>query len=59
VKATNEGRTVIDMFPREKVTEDFQILAERVVGAPRAKSEAPPRLSLAALFGRRKDIIRA
>jgi pilus assembly protein CpaE len=59
VKAANEGRTVIDMFPREKVTEDFQILAERVVGAPRAKSEAPPRLSLAALFGRRKDIVRA
>ncbi len=59
VRATNEGRTVIDMFPREKVTEDFQILAERVVGAPRAKAEAPSRLSLAALFGRRKDTIRA
>ncbi len=59
VKAANEGRTVIDLFPREKVTEDFRILAERVVGAPRAKSDAPSRLGLGALFGRRKESVRA
>jgi pilus assembly protein CpaE len=58
VKAANEGRTVIELFPREKVTEDFRILAERVVGAPRAKP-APPRLSLAALFGRARHVVRA
>jgi pilus assembly protein CpaE len=55
VKAANEGRTVIELFPREKVTEDFQILAERVVGAPRrAEPATTSRLSLGALFGRRK-----
>jgi pilus assembly protein CpaE len=58
VKAANEGRTVIDLLPKEKISEDFRILAERVVGAPRAKTPAP-RLSLAALFGRRRDAIRA
>ncbi len=58
VKAANEGRTVIDLLPKEKISEDFRILAERVVGAPRAKAPAP-RLSLAALFGRRRDAIRA
>jgi len=59
VKAANEGRTVIDLFPREKVSDDFRVLAERVVGAPRAKVETGPRLSLAALFGRRKETVRA
>lgn len=58
VKAANEGRTVIDLFPREKVSEDFRVLAERVVGAPRAKAPAS-RLSLAALFGRRRAAVRA
>ena len=56
VKAANEGRTVIDLFPRDKVSEDFRVLAERLVGAPRAKTPAP-RLSLAALF-RRRDAVR-
>jgi Flp pilus assembly CpaE family ATPase len=59
VKAANEGRTVIDIFPREKVTEDFRILAERVVGAPRAKPEASSRINLASIFGRRKESVRA
>ena len=58
VKSANEGRTVIELFPREKVTEDFRILAERIVGAPRAKSEVPSRLSLTSLFGRRKESVR-
>jgi MinD-like ATPase involved in chromosome partitioning or flagellar assembly len=58
VKAANEGRTVIELFPREKISEDFRILAERVVGAPRAKEPAP-RLSLAALFGRAREAVRA
>jgi len=59
VKAANEGRTVIDLFPREKITEDFTVLAERVVGAPRAKDPAAPRLSLGAIFGRRRESVRA
>jgi len=36
VRAANEGRTVIDMFPKEHVTADFDVLADRVLGTPRA-----------------------
>jgi pilus assembly protein CpaE len=35
VRAANEGRTVIDMFPKEKITTDFEVLADRVLGTPR------------------------
>jgi pilus assembly protein CpaE len=31
VRATNEGRTVIEMYPRERITNDFDALAERLV----------------------------
>jgi Flp pilus assembly CpaE family ATPase len=34
VHAANEGRTVIEMYPREKITEDFDALADRVLGVP-------------------------
>ena len=34
VRAANEGRTVIDMFPKEKITADFDLLADRVLGTP-------------------------
>ena len=34
VRAANEGRTVIDMFPKEKVTTDFEMLSDRVMGIP-------------------------
>jgi hypothetical protein len=30
VRAANEGRTVIEMFPKEKITTDFETLADRV-----------------------------
>ncbi len=59
VKAANEGRTVIDLFPREKISDDFRVLAERVLGVPQTQAAAGPRLSLAALFGRRKETVRA
>jgi pilus assembly protein CpaE len=36
VRAANEGRTVIEMFPKEKITEDFDALADRVLGTPAA-----------------------
>ena len=58
VKAANEGRTVIDMFPREKVSEDFRILAERVVGGPPPAEAPAPRAAIAALFGRRRESAR-
>jgi Flp pilus assembly CpaE family ATPase len=51
VRAANQGRTVIDLFPTEKVSEDFRALAERVVGRPRAMETG--RASLKSLFGRK------
>jgi Flp pilus assembly CpaE family ATPase len=41
IRAANEGRTVTEMFPREKITGDFDILADRVLG--RRKPEANAR----------------
>jgi pilus assembly protein CpaE len=38
VRAANEGRTVIEMFPKEKISADFDLLADRVLGNP---SKAP------------------
>ena len=35
VRAANEGRTVIEMFPKEKITADFDMLADRVLGTPK------------------------
>ena len=34
VRAANEGRTVTEMFPKEKITMDFDVLADRVLGTP-------------------------
>jgi Flp pilus assembly CpaE family ATPase len=34
VRAANEGRTVIEMYPKERITADFDALAERLVKAP-------------------------
>jgi pilus assembly protein CpaE len=41
VRAANEGRTVIEMFPKEKITADFDHLADRVLGTPPQPSPAP------------------
>jgi len=41
VRAANEGRTVIEMFPREKITADFDTLADRLLG--RSKPEVTSR----------------
>ena len=51
VRAANQGRTVIDLFPTEKISEDFHNLADRVVGRPRAREAS--RASLKTLFGRK------
>ena len=53
VKAANEGRTVIDLFPREKISDDFRELADRVVGTPRTAAGA--KLTLRGLFTRQKE----
>jgi Flp pilus assembly protein, ATPase CpaE len=40
VRAANEGRTVTEMFPREKVSEDFDALADRLLGTRPAEPVA-------------------
>jgi pilus assembly protein CpaE len=35
VNAANEGRTIIDRYPREKIVEDFDALADRILGTQR------------------------
>jgi Flp pilus assembly CpaE family ATPase len=44
VRAANAGRTVIEMYPRERITEDFHALAERLVrpGAAAATVDRAP-----------------
>ena len=37
IRAANEGRTVIELFPREKITADFDELADRVLGVQKAE----------------------
>ncbi len=55
VRAANEGRTVIEMFPKERITDDFDALADRVLGTP----EASPALKVPfGLFNRAKTTVR-
>ncbi len=56
VRAANEGRTVIEMFPKEKISEDFDALADRLLGTP---VEAPATKSGFGLFTRPKVTVRA
>ena len=56
VRAANEGRTVIEMFPKEKITEDFDVLADRIAGTE-AIATAPK--AAFSLFGRQKAAARA
>lgn len=56
VRAANEGRTVIEMFPREKISEDFDALADRIMGTP---VSAPAPRAAFGLFNRQKVPVRA
>jgi len=63
VKAANVGRTVIDLFPREKVSADFEALADRLLGigdpeVAAASHPAEQRSLLGGLF-RGKEAVRA
>jgi len=40
IRAANEGRTVIEMFPREKITADFDVLADRLLGNEKPEGNA-------------------
>ncbi|TAK01664.1 MAG: hypothetical protein EPO36_04640 [Chloroflexota bacterium] len=62
VKAANVGRTVIDLFPKEKVSGDFDTLADKVLGLG-GPEETPVRAAeqrsiLGGLF-RGKEAVRA
>jgi pilus assembly protein CpaE len=64
VRAANEGRTVIEMYPRERVTEDFDALAERLVRTYQTEAAARalpiPKVGPFRLpFGRSKEAARA
>ena len=49
VRAANEGRTVIEMYPKERITADFDMLAEQLVKTPTVVAPAPKAAFL--LFG--------
>ncbi|HEX5590578.1 MAG TPA: AAA family ATPase [Candidatus Limnocylindrales bacterium] len=60
VRAANVGRTVMDLFPKEKVSSDFEALADRVLGINSPEPVAAtrgndPRSVLGGIFGARKE----
>jgi MinD-like ATPase involved in chromosome partitioning or flagellar assembly len=60
VKAANEGRTVIDRYPKEKVAEDFHTLAEKLMSpASEGSGEGATTKTGFRLFGRSKEPARA
>ena len=64
VRAANEGRTVIEMYPKERITEDFDALAERLVRtySPDKAAAAAPVARTGGFrlpFGRSKEAVRA
>jgi pilus assembly protein CpaE len=56
VRAANEGRTVIEMFPREKISEDFDALADRLLGTA---VPAPVAKTGFGIFNRQRAVARA
>jgi Flp pilus assembly CpaE family ATPase len=58
VRAANEGRTVVEMYPKERITADFEALADRLLKVPEVV--APVAKTAFKLFGSRaKDPARA
>jgi pilus assembly protein CpaE len=58
VRAANEGRTVVEMYPRERITADFDALADRLLGTPKV-APATARSPFRQLFSRQKEAVRA
>ena len=58
VRAANEGRTIVEMFPRERITEDFETLADRLIG-PTATEAAPAAEQPFRILRRQKEPARA
>ncbi len=48
IKATNEGRTLVENAPKDQITQDFSILADRLLG----RKTAPAPKAAFKLFGR-------
>jgi pilus assembly protein CpaE len=60
VRSSNEGRTVVERFPRERVAEDFAALADRIApGTSTVAVAATPAKTGFRLFGRQKEVVRA
>jgi pilus assembly protein CpaE len=61
VSAANEGRTVIEMYPKERVTADFDALAERLVQTYARETQGAEAQQKAGfrIFGRSKEPARA
>ncbi len=60
VRAANEGRSVVEQYPKEKVTEDFEILAAKLVGTEyRASDKAAAAKPAFRIFNRTKESARA
>ena len=65
VRAANMGRTVVELYPRERITEDFEALGEKLVGRAAVRREETPAVSVAGakaafrVFNRAKDPARA
>ena len=64
VRAANEGRTVIELYPKERITEDFDALAERLVRTFQTETpvRAVPMVKSGGFrlpFGRSKEAARA
>ena len=53
LRAASEGKTIVERYPREKATQDFDTLAERVIGAGRPAGA--PRAAFG-LFGRKEPV---
>jgi Flp pilus assembly CpaE family ATPase len=60
VRAANEGRSVVEQYPKEKVTEDFEILAQKLVGTEiQVPDKAAPAKPAFRIFNRTKEPARA
>ena len=56
VRAANEGRSVVEQYPKEKVTEDFEILAHKLVGIEfQATDKATTAKQAFRIFNRTKE----
>ncbi len=55
VKAGNEGRTLVEIAPRDAITRDFDILADRLLG----RTTAQPAKAGLGIFGRLQQAARA